>query len=1530
MSAEETPREIAAVEHGHQILRYRAPEEPGLNRTQGGFLIASLGTAGDESDHELRELLRNVTRTLCETSTHTRIVARRGLGQLSDALAPALPEFLLVQSPIQWVFHRGIAVDFATHPHRLQVLLRFFYKLQTRRDEPIFQTVFLADEPSSITQKLADLLHTLGVEVQYPEDETATILCEVQRPEGFILSALSGTPWPFSADSTDTNVKRINQQKDRLEIERDDVSLERVEQQERDYLIQLFAASSGVEVVRTLFRSPRLCRLLRDSEKQRTEHGFNSSLMALLDGNAPLFFMKEPNNTRMDLRSFDKQSDMLVVYSDVRCLQWAAEDLGRQPDSFEIKALPGRDLFQMAVQRAVGIAVFAYDDRAMPRCLFVRRDSIVFRELDNAVNTAMIGAEGFIPIEPIRIEPAYRPLRVSVANRTVANTRQVIANTRQALVLHEQGQPPRYYFRRQDIHAEFEAGNEYGNCPIKGRWHSLHIRLHSLHALRGDTYLINAAWSYYLPTPECAAIKDYIAFDSKSLEIADDPSNTDPEHHPDRNCPCGSGLDFLQCHGAEVTEEKETTIAKKKVEGEIAEVNRLCNKALKLIERGAFDYAIKAAQRALSHAQLTYGVEHVSTAKVQLLLANIHRKKSADDIAVSLVERALATLDKLVAPEHLLLFEPLSILADIYQGRGDDVRAEPYVSRIVSILTNARGSHEIPLAAALNKLGSIHAKQRRLVSAINLLSRSLAIYEQKLGSYHRDVGALLCDLGTRYSDIGDFTRAEPLLKRALVIAEQTDGPTSLLTAGVLHGLGWWHWAQGDYAQTEPFFRRALTIMEQAFGPDHPRVAVVLNNLADLSLKKEDYAAAEPLLFRAIAIMERHLGPEHADIAWPIENLAFMYMHRSFKVAKQSWNDPALKQKIGQDFASAESFFHRALSIRTQAQGPQHPDLIHTLRNLALLYAWGQGDVRAAVNAMKEALAIEEHYASATLTTGSDEQKQTFMATLNGSVDLAVTLAPGVDEADVLALTTILRRKGRVLDVMADSLAALRRQLTGDAQLLLDELRAATTAMSSFMLRGQNQRMTAEFFHARLEHLDARRQAIESELVERFAECREELQSVTVEDVRSALPPGTALVEVFLVHARSHRGQVNEGRRHFVAYVLHDNGEIACVELGEAEIIEAVAERWKQCLSHPATYRERGLREFGDITSVTADPYTPARELDRLIMQPIRDLLGTARFIFLSPDGALNNVPFQALIDEEGRYLIERYSITYLASGRDLVRIKTAKPSRQDPIVFAAPDYNVKTSMFTVKSDGDILRSADMRDMQFRPLEFAAEEGRAVAGKLAGATLLMGGAATPEAIKSLHGPRILHIATHGFFLPDLPRPRMTARIPNDDFGGWVAPTRFIENPLVRAGLALAGANHEPAHREEDGVLTALELSQIDLIGTKLVVLSACQTGLGEVRSGDGVYGLRRAIAMAGAETQVMSLWNVDDAATSELMQSFYDRLLEGMGRTEALRQAQLAMMRRPERAHPFYWASFIVSGNPGALDGTLVTANPAEK
>jgi len=214
---------------------------------------------------------------------------------------------------------------------------------------------------------------------------------------------------------------------------------------------------------------------------------------------------------------------------------------------------------------------------------------------------------------------------------------------------------------------------------------------------------------------------------------------------------------------------------------------------------------------------------------------------------------------------------------------------------------------------------------------------------------------------------------------------------------------------------------------------------------------------------------------------------------------------------------------------------------------------------------------------------------------------------------------------------------------------------------------------------------------------------------------------------------------------------------------------------------------------------------------------------------------------------------------------------------------------------------------------------------AIKAVLPEASLLLERQATEAALKRASAPRILHIATHGFFLDDQGERRAETRnIPGNDprrisdprLGGWAAQ---IENPLLRSGLALSGANLGK-NGDDDGLLTALEVAGLDLWGTKLVALSACDTGLGEVKNGEGVQGLRRALVLAGSESQVISLWAVPDELAKDIIIPYYKALRRGEGRGEGLRQVQLRMLRSRDRRHPFYWAAFIQSGEWGNLDG----------
>ena len=398
-----------------------------------------------------------------------------------------------------------------------------------------------------------------------------------------------------------------------------------------------------------------------------------------------------------------------------------------------------------------------------------------------------------------------------------------------------------------------------------------------------------------------------------------------------------------------------------------------------------------------------------------------------------------------------------------------------------------------------------------------------------------------------------------------------------------------------------------------------------------------------------------------------------------------------------------------------------------------------------------------------------------------------------------------------------------------------------------------------------------------------------------------IPQDSALIEFALYRApnKKNGNQIVKGESRYIVYVIRSTGEIRFAELGSAQEIDRLVDAYRQALRDP---------QRKDIRVKAAAVY------EKLI-KPIEPFSGDVTHLLVSPDGNLNLIPFEALANGENQYLIEKYSFTYLTGGRDLLRMQIPRNAKNELLIVANPLFGempektatVKTTLRNGTRRG-ITDAPNLSDTYFAPLPGTLQEARSISAQFPDAKFLSGDQATESSIKQIVAPRILHIATHGFFLED------AAETSNKING---ANTK-VENPLLRSGLAFAGANRHSG-KGDDGILTALEASGLNLWGTKLVVLSACDTGIGEVKNGEGVYGLRRAFTLAGTETLVLSLWSVSDYATRELMTNYYRNLKQGIGRGDSLRQAQLAMMKKKDREHPFYWAAFIQSGEWANLE-----------
>jgi CHAT domain-containing protein/Tfp pilus assembly protein PilF len=927
------------------------------------------------------------------------------------------------------------------------------------------------------------------------------------------------------------------------------------------------------------------------------------------------------------------------------------------------------------------------------------------------------------------------------------------------------------------------------------------------------------------------------------------------------------------------------------------EARKLSVESLRLYYAGRYDEALPLVERAVKIRRDELGPEHLDVVQSLRILAIIYRAKGETAKAEPIQQLVLSVRERSLGPEHPLVVQTLHNLANLYDDRGRSAQAERLYQRGLAIGEKMLGPEHPMVATSLNSLGIIYRDKGDYVKAEQYFQRALAIREKMLEPGHPFIGTSLNNLAALYQSKGDYVKAEQLYRRALALQEKTQGPKHPDFATSLDNLGLLYGNKGDYGKAEPLYQRALAIREKALGPVHPRVAVSLNKLAILYRVKGDYAKAEQFHQRALAILEQKLGPAHRDVGECLGDLAYLYCAKG-------------------DYTKAKLLYQRALAIYEMTGGSDHPHAAQTLNDLSVLYA-AKGEIAQAVAYQSRAIGISERNIIYNLRTGSERQKLAYLATLSAQASLTISLhvryAPDDPTAAGMAATTILQRKGRTLDAMSSSLAALRQRFDPQDRALLDRLNDVTAQLAGLVLGGTRNMASAEH-QEQIKALEEKKETLEAEISRRSAEFRANFQPITLAAIQAATPTDAVLIEFASYqpfNANAIASDKEYGAPRYVAYLLCREGEIKWQELGDAKTIDDSIAAFRAALSDPKR------RDFKRL----------ARAIDEKVMQPLRSLLGDAEQILVSPDGALNLIPFEALVDEQGRYLIERYSFNYLTSGRDLLRLQVERESKSDLLIVADPmfgqrDRLAKAGVGQRKPQArrrlrqSVTTSSDLSSIYFAPLMGAELEAREIKSLFPEAEVLLGEQATEASLKRAVAPRILHIATHGFFLEDRAVRIGGTRGLNlmreiGDIGGAIANVK-IENPLLRSGLALAGANRRTGS-DDDGILTALEATGLNLWGTQLVVLSACDTGVGVVRTGEGVYGLRRALVLAGSESQVMSLWPVRDYATQRLMKAFYAELKQGQGRGEALRNVKLTTMRRRGAEHPFYWAGFIQSG-----------------
>lgn len=879
------------------------------------------------------------------------------------------------------------------------------------------------------------------------------------------------------------------------------------------------------------------------------------------------------------------------------------------------------------------------------------------------------------------------------------------------------------------------------------------------------------------------------------------------------------------------------------------------------------------------------------------------------DSAIALGELALASAMGEAIPQDSVLAKIQHYLGRYNLQAARYGEAETYYKKSLENTERSLGPEDRHVANTLHSLASLYRQQARYYDAEQAIKRATRIYMSEFGPDDPNVAKSRVSLASIKRAQGKFTQAEELLKNALPIMETSYGQESQQVAILLNNLANLLSEMGRLSEAEPVAKRAISIWEKVLGPEHPYLATSLDGLAVLYFQLNRFDDAEPLYRRSLAITEKKLGPGHPSVSRTLGNLATLLL---------------CQNKAGE----AEPLYQRALSVGQEALTSFHPELAELQRCLGILQA-DNGDYSLAVESYRDMLDLRLDFAERIFSHSAEAQKLKWVS-LNPLLVpdiLSLALVDTLGQAKNLALEMVLKGKAVIIDaVMAEKRATYCSYIDFGAD--VKRHLELCTAIANLTLSDRGD-IPLSIYRDSLTALYGFLDSLETELSRRCAEFRDDLilRKFNITDVANALSSDAILCEFVRFTPPQQKMtdylRLKTGPPRYLALTLEPNGVTGIFDLGPVSIIDSLVEVARDKIYHSGAtiYSADAASSEQRLAGVTADLYSK-------LLSPLSTQLEKHHTIFISPDGQLNLLPFEILTLPDGSYLIENYRVSYLSSGRDILKMGKSERIHKQVVAVAAPDYDMSASPgsvaleythnnlgMPVESSRSRLGNLDCISGGFAKLRFGRYEALAVLeefSKVGDQDLLFltGTEASEETLKKRTvPPDVLHIVTHGFFCQLNPE----------------APSSSFDNPLLRCGLALAGANRtlglapHDSTAAEDGILTALEVSGLNLIDTRLVTLSACESGLGKVTNGEGMFGLRRAFQHAGARTILTSLWQVSDNVSSELMTGFYKKWLNGGSALDALRESSLELLFQSRRehghGHPIMWGGFVLTGNP---------------
>ena len=868
----------------------------------------------------------------------------------------------------------------------------------------------------------------------------------------------------------------------------------------------------------------------------------------------------------------------------------------------------------------------------------------------------------------------------------------------------------------------------------------------------------------------------------------------------------------------------------------------------------------------------------------------------------------------------------LSNLGTLYTNLGDYKRAERCHIDALNIRKSILGANSIDYAISLNNLGTLYCELGNYISAKKYFIESLNIKQTILGNLHLNCAVTLSNLGVLYGYMGEYEEAERYVLEALDIRRHILGVNNVDYATSLHCLGSHRLGMGDYEQGEKYLLEALRIRKQVIGENHPDYAISLNNLGTFYSQIGNYDKAENYHIKALDIRKSIFGTTHPEYASSISNLGSLYdkMGEHLKAEQYKLEALRIRERILEEnhpdyitslnnlgafysnmgnYEQAKKYYQKAASI-CYSDTVNKPLKILVLNNLGELY-FVLGDEINAYLCLKQSFNIQKSLFLSSLNYMTEQQRKQYWKTMQSKFDetypiFAYKYHFSKPSISTFAYDNELFRKGLLL-----SSSNIIRQsiLESNDSILIEQWNELVGTKQVIMNLEEKDPNSTNLVHYKNQADSLEKIVTKSSAI--FRETKQQ-QSITWDSIQQYLTPDEVAIEYFIA-------PLNEDSTMYCALLLrHDSQYPELIPLcEEKEIVN--------CLSQNRT---------NDI--YTFD--TNSKTIFNLIWDKIASKIHEGETIYFSPAGLLHQIAIENIPYDQTHTMSDVYTMVRLSSTREIVK-KDKSIKHHTATIYGGIFYDVDKTSLLAES-----RNYDTEDMfTYRSISSTLpnrgsvlylpgtkKEAESIYSLLNSnnitSTLYTASKANEESFKSLSGKHrnILHIGTHGFYWED-----STAR-KQDYFSQRIQLQMLGDNqlqkpsidPLTRCGLLFAGSNialsghsNDLPEGVQDGILTAKEISLMDLRDADLVVLSACETAQGDITS-EGIFGLQRAFKMAGVQTIIMSLWKVNDQATQMLMTEFYTNWIsKNQSKREAFKNAQNTVRAKFEE--PEYWAGFIL-------------------